>query len=280
MAKSVSDACLIAALILLRATALRDDARGRRGRGLRGPTEAAVEVPPKAAEPPGFDDGVGFGPVAVEFFKSPIGVGFGIALGIGMMALVGKSITRTKLEKADDQQLNTLQRDLRSLTQDVARLREDNASLKQEIRSLKAHAGMKDAKSLEDLTKLITDVVNAEMHSICAQEGSSPMKEFSPTRPEMTPFGGDDDQGGPCQEEIRQQDFDEPKRYRVVHKDLVYIREDHNADSADLSYKSCGDVVLATGEVNDWLKLADEGGWMLKDGEAQGLGLLLEPVAE
>jgi hypothetical protein len=127
----------------------------------------------------------------------------------------------------------------------------------------------------ERLKEMIDDAVNSAMHSICAQEGSNSVKEFLPTRPEM--IGGDDDQEEETpREEILKQVFDPPKQFRVVHKDLVYVQEDHSADSAVLGYKSCGEVVLATCEVNDWLKLADEEGWMLRDGRTLGQGVLLE----
>ena len=70
------------------------------------------------------------------------------------------------------------------------------------------------------------------------------------------------------------------QRYVVVHSPLVYIRESRDANSRRLGYKSVGDEVVAErdGEVDGWLKLSGEPGWMLRDGSAMGLGELLKPA--
>jgi hypothetical protein len=116
----------------------------------------------------------------------------------------------------------------------------------------------------EHLKKTIEDVVNSEKH-----DRSNPMPECPPTRPESPPTRPN-----------QQNEFDSPRQYRVVHSDLVYVREDPSSDSPVLGYKSHGDVVLATSEANDWLKLSDQNGWLLRDGQTLGLGVLLEDDME
>ena len=68
------------------------------------------------------------------------------------------------------------------------------------------------------------------------------------------------------------------QHFRVVHKPYVYIREARDTQSHRLGYKWSGETVRCSGEVGGWLKLADEDGWMLRDGRHVGLGELLVPA--
>ena len=91
-----------------------------------------------------------------------------------------------------------------------------------------------------------------------------------------------DDSDGPILEGNEALDVSEPcaamRRWRVVHSPYVYIREGRDTQSHRLGYKWPGELVLCSGEVDGWLKLAEEDGWMLRDGSALGLGALLVPA--
>lgn len=76
----------------------------------------------------------------------------------------------------------------------------------------------------------------------------------------------------------KQQPAAAPSAYRVLHDPCVYVREARSLKARPLGYKRLGEVVHVSGEVDGWLKLAHEDGWMLKDGRAVGLGPLLAPV--
>jgi len=67
-------------------------------------------------------------------------------------------------------------------------------------------------------------------------------------------------------------------KFRVVHNPHVYVRAAPNLRAAAICVKRVGDVVRVLEEVDGWLKLADNTGWMLRDGSALGLGALLQPV--
>jgi hypothetical protein len=118
----------------------------------------------------------------------------------------------------------------------------------------------------EHLKKIIENVVNSAKQHV---------SEFPPTRPECPPSRSEE----PRQEATQQKPIDPPGRYRVVHSDLVYVREDSSSDSPVLGYKSHGDVVTAVSAVDNWLKLS-ENGWLLRDGQTLGLGVLLERDGE
>lgn len=68
-------------------------------------------------------------------------------------------------------------------------------------------------------------------------------------------------------------------KVRVAHSPHVYVRAAPNLRAPAIGVKSVGDVVRVSEEVNGWLRLADEKGWMLRDGSTLGLGALVQPVA-
>ena len=67
----------------------------------------------------------------------------------------------------------------------------------------------------------------------------------------------------------------------VAHSPFVFVREERSAASKQLGYKWRGEVVACEAEVDGWLKLAGEDGWMLRDGASlqPPLGALLLPAA-
>ena len=69
------------------------------------------------------------------------------------------------------------------------------------------------------------------------------------------------------------------RHFRVVHTPLVFVRETPSSSSRKLGYKWRGEgVSVSTSEFIDsqeWLKLTDEDGWMLRNGSSIGLGELL-----
>merc|ERR1719399_836422 len=71
-----------------------------------------------------------------------------------------------------------------------------------------------------------------------------------------------------------------PAAYRVLHDPCVYVRESRSLGARPLGYKRAGEIVHVSAEVDGWLKLANEDGWMLRDGRQVGLGPLLAPVSE
>ena len=70
------------------------------------------------------------------------------------------------------------------------------------------------------------------------------------------------------------------RRFRVVHKPCVYVRQTASTSAQRLGTKWPGDTVVAEeGASNgDWLKLVGEEGWVLRDGSSIGLGMLLEAL--
>ena len=65
-------------------------------------------------------------------------------------------------------------------------------------------------------------------------------------------------------------------RFIVVHRPFVVVRDTPDVGSTLLRHKMPGDVVESTGEeVDGWVRLAREDGWMLEHGGQVGLGLLL-----
>ncbi|KAL1515868.1 hypothetical protein AB1Y20_002483 [Prymnesium parvum] len=73
----------------------------------------------------------------------------------------------------------------------------------------------------------------------------------------------------------------QPRRYRVVHKPCVFIRERPSVSARCLGYAWPGDTVLVVEATTDgWLKLDGDEGWLLCDGAPLGLGALLEPTEE
>ena len=72
------------------------------------------------------------------------------------------------------------------------------------------------------------------------------------------------------------QSFRAPLDYIVVHSGYVVVRSRPTRASPELCRKEKGDIVSANAQSNGWLRLdTAEGGWMLIDASAMGLGVLL-----
>lgn len=70
------------------------------------------------------------------------------------------------------------------------------------------------------------------------------------------------------------------RMFQVVNSPGVYVRESRSLRSPRIGYKRRGEILACADEVDGWLKLADERGWMLKDGWPLGMGLLLSQVED
>ena len=76
-----------------------------------------------------------------------------------------------------------------------------------------------------------------------------------------------------------------PATYRVVHAPFVFVRAAPSTDAEVVSLTSAGSTLTVDAECDGWVRraatAADEGpagGWVLVDGAALGLGVLLQPV--
>jgi hypothetical protein len=66
--------------------------------------------------------------------------------------------------------------------------------------------------------------------------------------------------------------------WKVVHAPRVAVRDNPETSAKMLGAKTHGTIVRMESELNGWIKLLNEPGWMLTDGAAVGLGRLLERV--